>query len=217
MFLCFGKLKHQKMFASHCYLEGNIPRYTRYRANYENHSYAKQILFGIFASYGWFSTWKVKFHWKNALVSNMMSLPHPWRTMDVPCLCTFKNIENHPVGFLSSCTHMSIIPPKKPTASMTRSTDSHNRKPSYSLVLQIPFQEVFRPPKPAQNTLSQGFNGALGTARNDWLLPFNPLSFLGFRTLVCLHIVGRRPTISGDRRSNHNHGEKNHKVAKSLW
>ena len=31
-----------------------------------------------------------------------------------------------------------------------------------SVVLQIPFQEVFRPQTPAQNTLSEGSNGALG-------------------------------------------------------
>lgn len=150
MFLCFGKVKNQKMLASQCFLEENIPRYTRYRANHENNSNAKLFFGHLCGLVDLALERKGEFHWKKCSVSfNMMSLPHvrklscPCITMDVPCLCTFKNLEKiyktTQLGFCHRGIKYQSSRQKKHSFNDKIYYDSQNRKPSYTLVLRIPF------------------------------------------------------------------------------
>ena len=150
MVLCFGKLKNQKMLASHCFLEENIRRYTRYRANYENNSNAK-LFFGYLCDLvDLVLERKGEFHRKKCSMSfNMMSLPHAQKlscaciNMDVPCLYTLKktiyekNVCNTTqLGFCHRVLICQSSRQKNPQLKMTKSTESHK---IYTLVLQIPF------------------------------------------------------------------------------
>ena len=99
-----------------------------------------------------------------------------------------------------------------------------------SLVLQIPFQEVFRPSKPAQDTLSQGFwstrvylsffplaNFSVSFMVNiaGWTIPVNRKSTTGrncriMSIFIFLHVKHWNPPTSIPPQNSENLSNENH-------